>query len=60
METTSPKPYCRSVMMKKPASTSPTTRCAPKPSPTPSTVAGATSPPIGMPARSRTAKTAIA
>src|SRR3954452_9011203 len=26
METTSPKPYCRSVMMKKPASTSPTTR----------------------------------
>ena len=30
--TTSPKPYCRSVMMKKPARTSPTIRCAPKPS----------------------------
>ncbi len=42
IETTSPKPYCRSVIRKNPASTSCTTRCAPNPRPTPSTVAGAT------------------
>src|SRR3954464_3532157 len=59
IETTSPKPYWRSVMMKKPARTSPTIRCAPQPTPTPSTVAGATRPVTGTPSRSRTKKTAI-
>ena len=47
-ETRSPKPYCFSVMMKKPASRSCTMRCAPKPSAAPSTAAGATSDPTGM------------
>ena len=46
--TRSPKPYCFSVMTKKPASRSCTMRCAPKPSAAPSTAAGATSDPTGM------------
>ena len=47
-DTRSPKPYCFSVMMKKPASRSCTMRCAPKPSAAPSTAAGATSEPTGI------------
>ena len=47
-DTRSPKPYCFSVMMKKPANRSCTMRCAPKPSAAPSTAAGATSEPTGI------------
>ena len=47
-DTRSPKPYCFSVMMKKPDSRSCTMRCAPKPSAAPSTAAGATSEPTGI------------
>ena len=51
MRITSPKPYWRSAMMKKPARTSCTTRWAPKPTATPATVAGATRLVRGMPKR---------
>ena len=54
----SPKPYWRSVMMKKPARMSWTMRCAPKPSATPATAAGATRLVSGMPKRSAIATAA--
>jgi hypothetical protein len=59
IDTTSPNPYCRSVMMKKPARTSPTIRWAPKPRPTPRAAVGATRPVIGTLSRSSTKKAAI-
>ena len=54
----SPKPYWRSVMMKKPARMSWTMRCAPNPSATPATAAGATRLVSGMPKRSAIATAA--
>jgi hypothetical protein len=55
----SPKPYCRSVIRKKPARMSWTMRCAPKPRATPATAAGATMPLRGRPSRPRTVTAAM-
>ena len=49
MVTTSPKPYCRSPVMKNPAPMSCTNRCRPNPSAALSSAAGATRPARGTP-----------